>query len=70
MFSEPDGTGKTVPTNQPILLEDARGEQPSHSRPPRESPPLRKLSAIPWSPQVLSVIPAEVLESLNVILQQ
>jgi hypothetical protein len=34
-----------------------------------KAPPLRKLSAIPWSPQVLSVIPAEVLESLNVMLQ-
>lgn len=33
-----------------------------------KAPPLRKLPAIPWSPQVLSLIPAEVLESLNVML--
>lgn len=35
-----------------------------------KAPPLRKLPALPRSPQLLSVIPAEVLESLNVILQQ
>lgn len=39
MFSEPDGTGKTVPTNQPILLEVVRGDQPSHTRARRESTP-------------------------------
>lgn len=36
MSSEPDGTARTVPTNKPILLEDVRGEQPSHTRATRE----------------------------------